>query len=62
MSRALEHEVLEEVRQAGLTWRLVGRPDLVPEHVRNHRGTLVGDQHDLHAVRQLEHVSIEQSG
>jgi hypothetical protein len=60
VGRALEHEVLEEVRQAGLAWRFVGRSHPVPKHVRDHRRSMVGDQDDLHAIRELEHVGVEQ--
>ena len=48
--RALEHQVLEEVRNARLTRRLVGRPDLVPHHVRDNGCPVVRDHRDLHAV------------
>ena len=50
----LEHQVLEEVRDAGDALGLVGGADLVPNHVRDDRGAVIGDHHDVHAVRQLE--------
>jgi hypothetical protein len=52
--RALEHQMLEKVGEARFAGRLVGRADLVPDHLRYHRGAVVGDHHDLHAVGQLE--------
>ena len=34
--------------------RLVGRADLVPDHVRDDRRTVVGDHDQLQAIRQRE--------
>ncbi len=50
----LEHQVLEEVRDARHALGLVGGADLVPDHVGDDRGAMIGDHHDVHAVRQLE--------
>ena len=52
--RALEHQVLEEMRDAGFARRLVGAADLVPDHVRDDRRAVVGDDDDLHAVVEHE--------
>ena len=49
---ALEHEMFEEMRDAGFALRLVGGSDLVPHHLRDHRRAPVGDDDDLHAVRK----------
>jgi hypothetical protein len=62
VGRALEHEVLEEVRQAGVTGCLVGRPDAVPKHMCEHRRSVVGDQNHLHPVGELERVGVEHPG
>ena len=34
--------------------RLVGRADPVPDHVRDDRRAMIGDDDHLHAVRELE--------
>jgi hypothetical protein len=47
---ALEHQVFEEMRDARLARRIVGRAVLVPDHVGDDRRAVVGDHHDLHAV------------
>ena len=52
LRRALEHQMLEEMRDAGLAGGLVGRADLVPDHMGHDRRAVVGDHHDLHAVRR----------
>ena len=51
---ALEHQVLEEMREAGLAGRLVGGADLVPDHVGDHRRAVVGNDHQLEAVGERE--------
>jgi hypothetical protein len=51
---ALEHQMFEEVRNAGRSGRLVGGADLVPDHLRHHRSAMVGDDQDLQAVGELE--------
>ena len=50
----LEHQVLEEVSDAGDALGLVGGADLVPDHVGDDRSAVIGNHHDVHAVRQLE--------
>ena len=50
----LEHQVLEEVGDAGHALGLVGGADLVPDHVRDDGGAVVGDDDHLHAVGELE--------
>ncbi len=39
--RALEHEMFEQVGDAGLPERLVRGADLVPEHVAHHRHAMI---------------------
>ena len=51
---ALEHQVFEEMRDAGLAGRLVGGADLVPDHVGDDRRAPVRDHHDFQPVRQRE--------
>ena len=50
----LEHQVLEEVGDAGHALGLVGGADLVPDHVGDDGGPVVGDDDHLHAVGELE--------
>ena len=52
--RALEHQVFEEMRDAGFARRLVGGADPVPDHVGDDRRAAVGDDHDLQAVGERE--------
>ena len=52
--RRLEHQVFEEVGDAGNAAHLVRRPDPVPDHVGDDRGAVIGDDDDLHAVGELE--------
>ncbi len=54
VGRALEHQVLEEMRDAGFSGRLVGAADLVPDHMGDDRRAMVGDNHDFHAVVEQE--------
>jgi hypothetical protein len=58
--RALEHQVLEEVRQAGLRLRAVGGADPVPEPVRHDRGPAVRHHDDLQPVVEREGLRVEQ--
>ena len=51
---ALEHQVFEEMREAGLARRLVGGADLVPDHVGDDRRAAVRDHHDLQPVGERE--------
>jgi len=48
---AFEHQMFEKVRQTGLTGRLVGGADLVPDHVGDHRSPMIGHHDDLKAIR-----------
>ena len=50
--RALEHHVLEEVRDAGFALLLVARADLVPEHQRDDGVEMALCQDHAHAVRE----------
>ena len=58
---ALEHQMFEEMRDAGFALRLVGGPDLVPHHLRDNRRAAVGDDDHLHAVgkRCVGHIGTE---
>jgi len=51
---ALEQQVLEEMREAGLAGRLVGGSDLVPDHVGDDRRAAIRDHHHFETVRQRE--------
>jgi hypothetical protein len=50
----LEHQVLEEMGDAGAARLLVGGAGAVPDHVHHHRGAVILDHHHLHAVFQPE--------
>ncbi len=50
--RALEHQVLEEVSQAGTPLDFVARADVVPEADRGDRGQVVLGKHHAQAVGQ----------
>ena len=51
---ALEHQMFEEMRDAGLARRLVGGADLVPDHVGDDRRAPVRHDDDLEAVGERE--------
>ena len=51
---ALEHQMLEEMRQPRFARRLVGGADLVPDHLRHDGGAVIGDHHHLQAVAERE--------
>ncbi len=51
---ALEHQMLEEMRQPRFAGRLVGRADLVPDHLRHDRRAVIGDHHHLQPVVERE--------
>jgi hypothetical protein len=46
--------VFEEVRDPGFAGRFVGGADPVPDHVHDDRRAVVLDDHDVHAVVELE--------
>ena len=52
--RALEHQMLEEMRQSRFARRLVGRADLVPDHLRDDGRAVIGDHDHLQAVAEGE--------
>ncbi len=52
--RALEHQMFEEMRKAGLARRLVRRADFVPDHMRHDRRAVIGDHEHVHAVLKRE--------
>ena len=54
LAGALEHQMFEEMREPGFARRLVGRADLVPDHLRDDRGAVIGDHHHLQAVAERE--------
>ena len=56
--RALEHQMLEEMRDAGLSHRIVRRAVLVPDHMGDDRRAAILDRDDLHAVWQREMVDL----
>ena len=49
---AFEHQMFEEMGDAGFADRLVGRADLVPDHVGHDRGAVVRNHDKLEAVRE----------
>ena len=49
----LEHQVLEEVRDARHAGRLIGGAHPIPHVVRHHRRAIVGDDDQLQAVGEL---------
>ena len=51
---ALEHQVFEEMRDAGLSVRIIGRADPIPEHVGDDGRAVIGHDHDLHPVVERE--------
>jgi hypothetical protein len=54
LAGALEHQMLEEMREPGFAWRLVGRADLVPDHLGDDGCAVIGDHHHLQAVLKRE--------
>jgi hypothetical protein len=52
--RSLEHQVLEQVREAGAAGLLVRRADVIPDVHRRHRHALVLVQDDREPVGQAE--------
>ena len=53
-ARALEHQMLEEMGDAGLADRIVGRAVAVPDHVRDDGHAAVGHDHHLESVVEIE--------
>ena len=60
--RALEHQVLEEMGDARLARRIVGRAVTVPDHVGDDGGAMVGNDHDLEAVLKGEMGDMRRGG
>ena len=54
LCRALEHQMLEEMREAGFARRLIGAADLVPDHVGNDRRAMVRHDDDFKTVAEGE--------
>jgi hypothetical protein len=46
--------MFEEMRDPRFARRLVRGADTVPDHMGDDRDAAVGDDHDFHAVRELE--------
>jgi hypothetical protein len=61
---AFEHQVFEEVGDAGFARRIVGRAVAVPDHMGNDRRAMIGNDHDVEAVGQgeIHDVRRERSG
>ena len=55
----LEHQVLEEVGDSRGAPRVVGGAAAIPDHVRDDRHAVIGDDHDLHAVGKVEGADLE---
>ena len=51
---ALEHQVFQVMRQPGLAGHLVGRADLVPQHLDHDRRAVILDHHGLEPVAERE--------
>jgi hypothetical protein len=54
--RAVEHQMLEQMRKAGLALGLMLRPDMIPDRHRDDRRLAVGMDDDLQPVGQSEAV------
>ena len=52
MLRPFEHEVLEQVREAGAAGHLVLRADVIPDVDRDNRAAVILVNQDVEAVRQ----------
>ena len=52
--RAFEHEMFEEMGDAGFARRIVGRAVAVPDHVGDDRRAMIGNDDDVEAVRKRE--------
>ena len=46
--------MLEEMRQTGFAGGLVGASDFIPDHVRDDRGSMIGDHHDFETIGERE--------
>ena len=53
---ALEHQMFEEMRDAALAARIVRRAVAVPDHMGDDGRAMVRDDHDVHAVLELEMI------
>ncbi len=59
---ALEHQVLEEVGDAGLAERIIGRTVAVPDHVGRHRRPVVRHHHHIEVVVEGEGRNLRPPG
>src|SRR5215472_18313888 len=62
LRRTLEHEVLEQVSQAGTALDLVPRANVVPKADRHDRGQVVLGEHQAQAVAQAVLGSCQAAG
>src|SRR5260221_3728778 len=46
--------MFEEMRGARKTRRIIGSPDMIPDHMGDDRRAMIGDHDELHAVLQGE--------
>ncbi len=56
---AAEHQMLEEMRDTRLAARLVGGADLVPHHLGDDGGAVIGDDDDRKPVGEGEALGVE---
>ena len=50
---ALEHQMFEEMRDAGLARRIVGGAVAIPNHMRHDRRAVIRDDDDIQAICEL---------
>ena len=51
---ALEHQMFEEMRNAGFARRIIRRTIAIPHHMRDDRRAMIRDHHDFHAIVEAE--------
>ena len=61
LRRSFEHEMFEEMRNAGLALWIVRGAVLVPNHVSDDRRAIVGNDDNLHAIVQSQMRNIRRS-
>ncbi len=57
--RPLEHQMFEEMGDAGFSERVVGSPHLVPDHLHHGRDAMVRHDHHLHSGAERETLGTE---
>ncbi|KAF0231635.1 MAG: hypothetical protein FD175_543 [Beijerinckiaceae bacterium] len=55
--RALEHQMFEKMRDAGLALRIIRRAIAVIDHMRDDRRASIGDHHDLKPIGEVEMIN-----